>query len=67
MYFIPKYRIKGEKEKARLTIFASFIMQMLTGILIFFLFYFGAEWLATVHFHDIAAVGVLKILAFYFL
>jgi O-antigen/teichoic acid export membrane protein len=42
-------------------------MQMITGILIFFLLYFGAEWLATVHFHDMQAVGVLRMLAFYFL
>jgi len=66
-YFIPKYRITGEKAKIRLTIIASFLMQMVTGILIFCLLYFGAEWLATVHFHDMKAAGVLKILAFYFL
>ncbi|MDR0651129.1 MAG: oligosaccharide flippase family protein [Candidatus Peribacteria bacterium] len=66
-YFIPKYRIAGEKAKVRLTIFASFLMQMLTGIVIFCGLYFGAEWLATVHFHDIGAEKVLKILAFYFL
>lgn len=67
MYFIPKYRIKNEKRKVKLTILISFIMQMLTGILIFCGLYFGAEWLANVHFHDIAATGVLRILAFYFL
>jgi O-antigen/teichoic acid export membrane protein len=67
MYFIPKYWIKGEKAKARLTIVASFVMQMLTGLVIFCGLYFGAEWLATVHFHDMEAIGVLRILAFYFL
>jgi len=66
-YFIPKHRIKGEKAKVRLTIIASFLMQMVTGILIFCLLYFGAEWLSTVHFHDTGAIGVLRILAFYFL
>ena len=35
MYFIPKYRIAGEKSKVRLTILVSFLMQMLTGVLIF--------------------------------
>jgi O-antigen/teichoic acid export membrane protein len=67
MYFIPKYWIKGEKEKVRLTILVSFLMQMVTGILIFCGLYWGAERLARVHFHDMAAVGVLRTLAFYFL
>lgn len=66
MYFIPKYRIKNEKAKARLIIIASFVMQMLTGILIFCLVYFGADWLAIHHFHDPVASQILKILAFYF-
>jgi O-antigen/teichoic acid export membrane protein len=66
-YFIPKYRIAGEKAKVKLSIIVSFLMQMVTGVIIFCLLYFGAEWLATVHFHDVQAVGVLRILAFYFL
>jgi O-antigen/teichoic acid export membrane protein len=67
MYFIPKYRIAGEKAKVKLSIIASFLMQMLTGILIFCLLYFGAERLAINHFHDLVAVDILRILAFYFL
>ena len=35
MYFIPKHWIKGEKDKVRLSIVASFLMQMVTGLLIF--------------------------------
>ncbi|MDR2415495.1 MAG: oligosaccharide flippase family protein [Candidatus Peribacteria bacterium] len=66
-YFIPKHRIAGEKAKVRLTILTSFVMQMLTGVVIFWCLYFGAEWLATLHFHDIQAVEVIRILAFYFL
>jgi O-antigen/teichoic acid export membrane protein len=65
-YFIPKFRIKNEKAKVRLVIVASFLMQMVTGILIFCLLYFGAEWLAIHHFHDMVAKQILQILAFYF-
>jgi O-antigen/teichoic acid export membrane protein len=66
-YFIPKHWIAGEKAKVRLSILVSFFMQMFTGILIFCLLYFGAEWLGTVHFHSPLAAQLLKILAFYFL
>jgi O-antigen/teichoic acid export membrane protein len=66
-YFIPKHWIAGEKAKVRLTILASLIMQMFTGILIFGLLYFGAERLAAVHFHEPLAAQILKILAFVFL
>lgn len=66
MYFIPKFRIKNEKAKARLVILASFVMQLLTGILIFCLVYCGADRLALHHFHDALAADILKILAFYF-
>ncbi|MDR2540470.1 MAG: oligosaccharide flippase family protein [Candidatus Peribacteria bacterium] len=65
-YFIPKFWIKGEKAKVRLVIFVSFFMQLLMGILIFFLLYSGADWLALHHFHDPLATQILKILAFYF-
>jgi O-antigen/teichoic acid export membrane protein len=66
MYFIPKYRINNEKNKARLVMIVSFGMQLLTGILIFCLVYFGADRLAINHFGDPIAADVLKILAFYF-
>ncbi|MDR0606830.1 MAG: oligosaccharide flippase family protein [Candidatus Peribacteria bacterium] len=65
-YFIPKFRIKNEKAKVRLVIIASFLMQMMTGVLIFCLLYFGAEWLSIYHFHDPIAKQILQILAFYF-
>ncbi|GHW02694.1 hypothetical protein AGMMS50249_4800 [candidate division SR1 bacterium] len=65
-YFIPKFWIKGEKAKAKLVIYASFAMQLLTGILIFILLYSGADWLAVHHFHDPVAAQIIKTLAFYF-
>ncbi len=67
MYFVPKFRIKNEKSKARRIIIASFMMQMLTGILIFILMYLGADRLSINHFQDPLAADILKILAFYFI
>lgn len=66
-YFIPKYWIAGEKSKVKLSIVVSFLMQMITGILIFCGLYFGTEWLASHHFQSPLAFEIIRILAFYFL
>lgn len=66
-YFIPKYRIAGEKSKVKLSVIASFIMQMITGVLIFCLLYFWAGRLAEYHFQSSLAFDIVRILSFYFL
>lgn len=66
-YFLPKYRLEGKKWQIKNTISLSFLMQMITWILIFCLLFFNAEWLAIHHFHAIEAINVIKIMSFYFL
>ena len=66
-YFLPKYRLEGNKWQIKNTIWLSFFMQMITWIMIFCLLFFNAEWLAINHFHEIAAINVIKIMSFYFL
>jgi O-antigen/teichoic acid export membrane protein len=66
-YFLPKYRLEGNKWQIKNTIRLSFFMQMITWIMIFCLLFFNAEWLAINHFHEIAAINVIKIMSFYFL
>ena len=66
-YFIPKYRIAGEKDKIKWNICISFFMQMFSWILIFCALYFWAEWISLNHMNTLEAVPVFKMLSFYFL
>jgi len=66
-YFLPKYRLEGRKWQIKNTIWLSFLMQMITWIVIFCLLFFNAERLAIHHFHAIEATNVIKIMSFYFL
>lgn len=66
-YFLPKYRLEGKKWQIKNTIWLSFLMQMITWIVIFCLLFFNAERLAIHHFHAIEATNVIKIMSFYFL
>ena len=66
-YFLPKYRLEGKKWQIKNTIWLSFLMQLITWIIIFCLLFFNAEWLAIHHFHAIEAANVIKIMSFYFL
>ena len=66
-YFIPKYRIAGEKDKIKWNICVSFFMQMFSWILIFCALYFWAEWISLNHMNTLEAVPVFKMLSFYFL
>jgi len=66
-YFLPKFWIEGKKWQIKNTIWLSFFMQLITGIIIFLLLYCNADWLAINHFHAIEAAQVIKIMSFYFL
>ena len=66
-YFLPKYRLEDKKWQIKNTIWLSFFMQLITWIIIFLLLFFNAEWIAIHHFHEIAAINVIRIMSFYFL
>ena len=66
-YFLPKYRLENKKWQIKNTIWLSFLMQLITWIVIFCLLFFNAERLAVHHFNEMAAVWVIKVMSLYFL
>lgn len=66
-YFLPKYWLENKKWQIKNTIWLSFLMQLITWILIFCLLFFNAERLAIHHFHAVEAENVIKVMSFYFL
>ena len=66
-YFLPKYWLEWKRWQIKNTIWLSFLMQLITWIIIFSLLFFNADWIAVNHFHTIQAVSVIKIMSLYFL
>ena len=66
-YFLPKYRLENKRWQIKNTIWLSFFMQLITWVTIFCLLFFNAERLAIHHFHEMAAVWVIKVMSLYFL
>lgn len=66
-YFIPKYFVKNEYGKIKTILGLALFIQILTGLLISWIFYFGSEYLAIHYFKSEAAIEALKIFAFFFL
>ncbi len=66
-YFIPKYIEKDKYDKVKSLIAYSFLTQLVTGIIIAFILFFGAEFLASSYFKSDVASDIVKIFALYFL
>jgi O-antigen/teichoic acid export membrane protein len=65
-YFIPKFLNENRYDKVKWIILISFLVQILTAILIWLFFFFGADIVATQYFQDPIAREVLKIFSLYF-
>lgn len=66
-YFIPRFEQKKETHHIKLLLVFWFIMQLCTGVIIFSLFFFGADIIALNYFQSNTASEILKIFAFFFL
>lgn len=66
-YFIPKYWIERQYGKYKSIVIMTLIAQLVSGIIIWWLLYFGAGWLAQNHFHSPLAIETVKLLAWYFI
>lgn len=66
-YFLPKYIVAKDWQKYKSIVFYAFCAQFSTSILLWFLLFFGSDFLAANFFHDNAASSVLKILCLFFL
>lgn len=65
--FIPDFITQKDYNKVKSALFYAFMIQMITGIVIFFLFYFWAWWVAEHFFKEWSAMNVIQIFAFFFL
>lgn len=66
-YFLPKYRIEKKYNNFKTITIITLLAQVMIGIGIACLIYFGANWLAINHFRSPEAVSIIKTLSFYFI
>lgn len=66
-YHLPKYRINKQYNAFKTSIVFTFIIQGLTGIIIAFILFFWANFLATNYFHSPESAYIIKIFCLYFL
>lgn len=66
-YFIPRFEQNKEPHHIKLLLVFWFLMQLCTGIIIFSLFFFGADMIAENYFQSTTATDILRIFAFFFL
>lgn len=66
-YFIPKYLEKKDYSKLKSLITYAFITQLITWLIIAFILFFWADYLAENYFKSNIASNILKIFAVYFL
>ncbi len=65
--FIPEYVTHKKYDRVKTILSYAFAVQMTTGILIFFIFFLGAEFLSLHYFKDAASLEVIQIFAVFFL
>lgn len=66
-YFIPKYWNKKEYDNMKTIIIVSLLVQILTSIILIFIMFFAADWLALNYFKDPLSSQILKYFCVYFL
>lgn len=65
--FIPDFITQKDYDKVKTTLFYAFMIQFVTWIIIFCLFYFWAWWFAEHFFKEWDAMKVIQIFSFFFL
>lgn len=66
-YFLPKYWIEKKYDHYKTIWVLTFIMQLLSWIIIWGWLWLGADWLAQHYFHASYATDILKLFSLYFL
>lgn len=66
-YHLPKYRIQKKYNAFKTSIFFTFIIQAITGLLIAWVMSFWSNFLADHYFHSPASASIIKIFCLYFL
>lgn len=65
-YFLPKYRLRKEYNNVKTLTILTWIVQLVTWIIIAWGLYLGADRLAIHYFHTPEAAHIIKLLCFYF-
>ncbi|MFZ2150435.1 MAG: oligosaccharide flippase family protein [Candidatus Absconditicoccaceae bacterium] len=65
-YFLPKYRIRKEYNKVKTITILTWIIQLISGIIIAGALYIGSDWLAINYFHSPQAAHIIRLLCLYF-
>lgn len=66
-YFLPKYRVEKKKDAIKTSILISLAVQFCTAIILIWMIWWLAPWLAVHYFKHPESIIVLKIFCFYFL
>ncbi len=66
-YFLPKYAVKKEYQSIKYLLSFTFVVQLLSSIVVSLVVYLTAEWLAIHYFHDLHIVGMIRIASLYFI
>lgn len=66
-YHLPKYRINKQYNAFKTSIYFTLIIQAITWLIIAFLLFFWANFLATHYFHSPESAHIIKIFCLYFL
>ncbi|MCF7834549.1 oligosaccharide flippase family protein [Candidatus Gracilibacteria bacterium] len=66
-YHLPKYRIQKKYNAFKTSIYFTMVIQTITGLIIAFILFFGANYLGVYYFHSPESVHIIKIFCLYFL
>ena len=66
-YFIPQFTERKQEHHIKLLLVFWFVVQLVTGIIIFSLFFFGADIIAQNYFKSEVAIDILKVFSCFFL
>lgn len=66
-YFLPRYRIEKKYSHYKSILILTLIVQVTIWLLIAWVIYISADWLAIHHFHSIQAGHIIRILCRYFI
>jgi len=65
-YFLPKYRIEKKYDHYKTIWITTFVIQLVSGIIIGWMLRLGADWLAIHYFQSSIAIDMLKLFSLYF-
>lgn len=66
-YFLPKYWIEKKYDYYKTIWIVTFLMQWISGLLVWWWLWLWADWLATHYFHSPETISIIKLFSLYFI